>query len=63
MLYMHEEQRLGGWSRPIDWSRPPIHSVGEAALITHPEVHLGSNEHIAFMSSNFNPDKKSLPVF
>lgn len=40
-----------------------LHSVGEAALIIHPGVHLGGNEHIAFTSSNSNPDKKSLPVY
>lgn len=42
---------------------PQLHSVGEAAFITHPKVHLGGNEHIVFTSSNFNPDKNNLPVY
>lgn len=58
---MHKEQSLGRWSRPSDWSRPLTSFCGEAALVTHPEVHLGGNEHIAFTSSNCDPVKKSLP--
>lgn len=44
---------------PVTGADPRLHSVGEAALITHAEMHLGGNEHIAFTSSNCNPVKKS----
>lgn len=48
---------------PLTGVDPQIHSVGEAAVIKHPEVHLGGNEHIAFISLNSSPDKTSLPVY
>lgn len=61
--YMHKEQGLTDGQDPVTGADPRLCSVGEAALITHPEGHLGGNEHIAFTSSNCHPAKKSLPVY
>lgn len=48
---------------PVTGADSQLHFCGEAALKTHPQVHLGGNEHTAFTSSNSNPAKKSLPAY